>query len=129
MEGNATNRLRRIAKIWSIISLVLVLLVFIGEIIFPHAGDTGTVPLIDWVLLFLFPFLTMVGLVMAWRWEGWGGGLAVASYVLFLVVISVDRGGLMWEVGLVGAALAAPGLGFLVCARREKAGEGMPGAA
>ena len=42
-------RLRKVARLWSAVSIGLVALVFLLEVLYPHGGDEE-VPLIDWVL-------------------------------------------------------------------------------
>jgi hypothetical protein len=101
-------RLRWIARIWSIASVTFVLAFIIGE---------GLTPIqitpIEWVQLLLFPAGVVLGLIVAWRWEGLGGSLTLISFVTFYALHYVVSGDLPG--GPYFALVAAPGLLFLWC--------------
>jgi hypothetical protein len=61
----ATRVIRWIARIWSIASIGFVLLILVGEFLFPHAPASFAFR--DLVLLFFFPFGACVGMILAWR--------------------------------------------------------------
>ncbi len=107
--GKVILTIRWIARIWSIASVGLVLLIVSGELIYPHASPPATFR--DWAGLFFFPFGTCVGLILAWRWEGLGGGIAVGSLLSFYTVMWVIDG--RFPRGPYFVLIAAPGVLFL----------------
>ena len=102
--------IRRIAGVWSIASIAFLLLIFIGELIYPHAEASFT--LSDWIGLYFFPFGVLLGMIVAWRREGLGGGITVGSLQAFYVALRVMRG--RFPGGPWFALVAAPGGLFLV---------------
>jgi hypothetical protein len=87
-----TRSIRWIARIWGSLIVIFVLLFVIGmtyNIITigeadPHSEDD--IPPIEYSGPILM-FLSTVGLAIAWKWEGLGGGLAIGFQVLFLIVL------------------------------------------
>lgn len=101
---------RLIAKIWSLLSIVFVLTIFIGEAL----SENGPMPSAqEWVGLAFFPIGVMIGLVLAWRWEGIGGLIAVLSLIAFYIWDFARRGSLAG--GPYFLLVAAPGFLFLIC--------------
>lgn len=93
----------------------LVLVILFGENMVPHAGQEP-VPLTDWILLFLFPFATVLGMALAWRLEAFGGAISTASFVIFIMLLRTNRGELIAWPGLAAMLLVAlPGFLFLAC--------------
>lgn len=78
----------------------------VGELVYPHAPPPATFR--DLVGLFLFPFGTCVGMILAWRWEGLGGGITVGSLLAFYVALRVMDG--RFPRGPWFALIAAPGI-------------------
>jgi hypothetical protein len=76
--GTAIVILRWIARVWSIASIGLFLLFFIGEGFAP-----AKVAPKEWVGLGFFPIGVVVGMLVAWRKESWGGGITVTSLLAF----------------------------------------------
>jgi len=112
-------RLLWIARIWSIVIIVFALIMLIG-----YAGNwvkTGTAdphvmkdyPAIE-NLIPLTVILSVLGLGLAWRWEGLGGAINIGFYLASLVVH-------FWIISprpypyLIAVALPTPGILFLVC--------------
>ena len=102
--------IRWIARVWSIASVGLVLLIAVGELIYPHAPPPTAFR--DLVGLFFFPFGTCVGMILAWRWEGLGGGITVGSLLAFYAALRVMDG--RFPRGPWFALIAAPGILFLL---------------
>lgn len=107
--GRATRIIRWIARGWTIASIGLVLLIFLGEILFPHAE--ASFRLRDVILFTFFPIGTFAGMILAWRWELWGGALTVGSMVGFYVALWVMDG--RFPRGPYFLLIAAPGFLFL----------------
>ena len=111
MEDRTTHRrwvsaLRSLARVWSIVSITLLVAFIIGE------GVTATAPH-EWLGLLFFPLGICLGMVMAWRREGVGGGITVGSLVIFYIIHLATTGAL--PAGWAWLAFAAPGFLFLVC--------------
>jgi hypothetical protein len=107
--GKVTLAIRWLARIWSIASIGFVLLIVVGELIYPHSPPPTTIR--DWVGLILFPFGTCLGLVLAWRWEGVGGAIAAGSLLGFYLVMWMIDGQL--PRGPYFALVGTPGILFL----------------
>ncbi|MCB0172521.1 MAG: hypothetical protein KDJ97_18405 [Anaerolineae bacterium] len=104
----STIIVRWIARIWGVASILFVLAFLLGEGLSP----TQITPT-EWIQLLLFPFSVMGGLLLAWRWEGVGGGLTLVSFVMFYLLHYVVSGNL--PQGPFFGLVAAPGLLFLLC--------------
>lgn len=100
---------RWIARVWSIASVGLVLLIVVGELVYPHAPPPTFRDLIG---MFFFPFGVCVGMILAWRWEGLGGGITVGSLLAFYTTLRIMRG--RFPGGPWFALIAAPGALFLL---------------
>ena len=107
-----TITIRRIARLWSVASVGFVLLFLVGEGFHPSrlAGR-------EWLGLLMFPFGVCAGLIVAWRREGLGGALAVASILLFYAREYAITGA--FPRGWAFLAVAAPGFLFLAARRRS----------
>jgi len=65
-------------------------------------------------------FGLMLGSILAWRWEGLGGGIAIASFAIFYMTWWLTG---RFPSGPFFALIAAPGLLFLVCWLRTRRGQ------
>jgi hypothetical protein len=65
------------------------------------------------VLFVFFPTGVCLGMALAWRWEGLGGAITIASLVAFYLVHRLTSSG--FPRGLAFVAMAAPGFLFLLC--------------
>jgi hypothetical protein len=99
---------RRIARVWSLLSIAFVLMTFIGEL-FDPSGPAPTS--VEWVGLAFFPIGVVIGLILAWRWEGIGGATAVLSLLAFYIWDLIRSGDLPG--GPFFFLVAAPGFLFL----------------
>ena len=107
--------IRWIARIWSILIFALAVLV----IRTPDPWVVEPVPLADRIAMGLFG-AAILGSLIAWRWEGLGGAIAIASVVGDDVFVRITRGGGPWSQVLTPAApleflFGLPGILFLVC--------------
>jgi hypothetical protein len=65
------------------------------------------------LLLFVFfPLGVSLGMLVAWRWEGLGGGITVASLIAFYLVHFLQSS--QFPRGLAFVTVAAPGFLFLL---------------
>ena len=99
--------LRWTARIWALLSLGVILLFACGEGLDLRRFTPGELVMFLW-----FPLGTGLGMVLAWRWEGWGGGLTVARLAMFYRFDWQQSH--HWPRGWGLIVLCAPGLLFLV---------------
>jgi hypothetical protein len=104
-----TRIIRWIARGWTIASIGFVLLIFIGEILFPHAE--GSFRLRDVILFVFFPIGTFAGMILTWRRELLGGALTVGSMGGFYLALRIMDG--RFPPGPYFLLIAAPGFLFL----------------
>ena len=107
--------IRWIARIWSILIFALAVLV----IRTPDPWVVEPVPLADQIVMGLFG-VAILGSLIAWRWEGLGGAIAIASVVAHDVTTRIMGGGGAWSQLLTPASplvflFGFPGILFLVC--------------
>ncbi|MFQ6101027.1 MAG: hypothetical protein ACE5OS_07305 [Anaerolineae bacterium] len=102
--------LRWIARLWSIASIGFVLLMFIGSGL-QEGFNLAQFTFRDLVGLFFFPLGVCLGMILAWRWEGLGGGIAVGSLLAFYAALYIADG--RFPRGPWFALVAAPGVFFL----------------
>lgn len=98
------------ARVWSILSLLVVLAFAVGEF---ARGGPGPTPQ-EWLGLVFWPIGVCVGLVLAWFREEIGGSLALACLFAFCIWNLLRSGHLPQS--LFFFLLAAPGLLFLCAA-------------
>lgn len=106
----AVTSTRQLARIWSFASIGFLVLVFVGEAVFPSTTAAPTPS--EWVGLSLFPGGVCLGMILAWRREGLGGGVTLASLLAFYAWNLEERGKFPGEPYFV--LIAAPGLLFLL---------------
>jgi len=102
-----TSVFRWLARILSIISIGLVIMLAFGEGLNPLQ-----LTLREWVL-FLFLLGICLGMIVAWRWEGWGGCITVGSLAAFYLAHRIFSPG--FPRGLAFVAIAVSGFLFLLC--------------
>ena len=126
-----TKRIRWIARIWSIVLVVIVLFILAGIVsswVTGAEADPNAVedyPPIE-NLPPLLALLSVLGLVHAWRWEGLGGAIAILFNLAGLPVLLIH-----WPIADnfpfslfapygVWMMIAIPGVLFLICWWRSK---------
>jgi hypothetical protein len=106
------NIIRWIARIWGTLSLVFMLFFVGAHILGSITGEDepmGKFQSVEEIISFLcFPISTIVGLALAWKWEGIGGLITIAGIVIFHII----RSELLFNLAIDG--LAAPGLIYLI---------------
>jgi hypothetical protein len=79
------------ARAWSILSVIYVLIAAAGGSFENQGpGPAGH----EWVGLALFPIGVLIGLALAWFWEGFGGVFALACLVAFYALNLIRSGSL-----------------------------------
>ena len=112
-----TNTIRKIARFWSLVIFALALIILIAEIIeaWLNPGLIGTYPWYE-NLIPLSLFLGVIGLLLAWRWEGYGSILSIAcvitNYVLYIAFGGQGRG--LYVVPVILLPVLIPGILFLI---------------
>lgn len=120
-----TNTIRKIARIWSIVIFVLALVILIAEIIEAYLNPEliGTYPWYE-NLIPLSMFLAVVGLAIAWRWEGFGSVFSIvgtiANYVMYIAFGGRGRG--LFVVPLILLPVLNPWILFLIAWLRSDRG-------
>jgi hypothetical protein len=102
------HTLRWSARILSLLAVGVVLLFAIGE-----GLNLSRFTATELVLFAFFPVGVCLGMVLAWRWEGLGGGITLASFAAFYLVHRLTSSG--FPRGFAFLALAAPGFLFPLC--------------
>ena len=77
------------------------------------------------VLFLFFPTGVCLGMALAWRWEGLGGAVTVASLAAFYLVDRLTSSS--FPRGLALVAMASPGFLFLLCWLWTRLGAKQPG--
>lgn len=80
--AKTANAVRGVARVWSILVFLLALILMVGS----HSG-TGSLTPQSGPYDFLIPLallVSLIGLGVAWRWEGWG---ALINIVFYLSVV------------------------------------------
>jgi hypothetical protein len=103
-----TRYIRWTARIWSIVSIGLVLAFLVGE-----GFDPAKFKATEWLLFLFFPVGISVGMILSWWREGFGGIITVGSLLVFYMVDFAISGSLPRGWALL--VFAAPGFLFLVC--------------
>jgi len=98
--------LRWLARIWSIASIALILLFVFGE-----EFNLAKIANKELVGFLFFPVGVIVGFIVAWRREGIGGAITIASLLAFYFVYGFLMNGRLWQGGAF-IFFAAPGFLF-----------------
>ncbi|MGD0038418.1 MAG: hypothetical protein ABSC53_14115 [Bacteroidota bacterium] len=96
------------ARIWSIVSIGLVLAFLVGE-----GFDPSKFKATELLGFLFFPVGISVGMILAWWREGIGGIITVGSLLTFYIINLATAG--MLPKGWAWLVFAAPGFLFLVC--------------
>lgn len=113
MNSLMTNRpvslriLRWSTRVLSILAVGIVLLFAFGE-----GMNLLHFAAHDWVLFMFFPFGVCLGMAVAWRWEGLGGGITVACLAAFYLAHRLLAPS--FPGGFAFLTIAAPGFLFLL---------------
>lgn len=120
-----TSRIRKTARIWSLVIIALGMVIIIAEIVeaFLNPELINSYPWYE-NLIPMTLFLAVVGLALAWRWEIFGSVLSiicvVSNYVMYIVFGGSGRGLLV--VPLILLPVLIPGILFLISSLRTERG-------
>ncbi len=117
-SGKRLRILRWIARVWSVLVAIITILLFLG----PGSGLNEQVPPTEWLVMGLVQGIPALGLLLAWKWEGFGGSLCLGSFLLGLLLDFILHGyGPGWTILLFLLAVwVTPGILFLVCWRESR---------
>ena len=79
-----SSRIRDVARIWSILVWLLALILVVGSRNLPSSSSLVNAPL-D-ILIPLSLMISLIGLGIAWRWEGWGILINFTGYLAILPI-------------------------------------------
>ena len=102
--------LRWIARIWSFLSVAFILS-FVGRYLFSSEG-LGTFEPGELIIFSFFPIGVTIGMIIAWKWEGFGGILTTCCLIGFHVTALIVYG--KPDFVLQIELLAAPGILFVL---------------
>jgi len=106
-----TRRLRWTARLWSIVSIGLILLFITFEGKNPTTFE-------EWIGFLFFPLGISVGMIAAWRRELIGGCITIGCLMIFYAYRLATTG--ILPKGLAWLAFAAPGFLFLLTWYRSR---------
>ena len=87
--GNQRNSgiiIRWIARIWGGLIIIFVLFFFLADVLGGEQMVGETLSIKDKITFLFFPLSTVVGLALAWKWEGLGGLITVLAMIGLLIV-------------------------------------------
>ena len=113
MDIKTTHTIRRIARIWSIIIIGFGVLMFIAEIIAAFTTESEPYPFYENLIPFSLG-MAVVGLAVAWKWEGVGGAITIISVLVNLGVYLFTGRTAVGAVILILTPILIPGILFLV---------------
>lgn len=105
-EGEWLYGLRWFARIYSIASIALILLFFIGEEFNP-----AKINMKQWIGFLFFPIGVVAGMIIAWKHEGVGGAISIVSLISFYLVYGLLLNSRLWQ-GVAFIVFAFPGFLF-----------------
>ncbi|NQV17180.1 MAG: hypothetical protein HQ534_01355 [Armatimonadetes bacterium] len=109
-RNKAAITIKWIARIWSILSLAFLLIFFGGHIF--SSGGKEVFTFKDVFQFVFFPIGLTIGLIIAWKREGLGGIIAIASIIGFHLQMLVTHG--KPDFGIFFELLTAPGILFIL---------------
>lgn len=101
------STVRRVSRIWSIISIGLILLLFLVDL------NPAEIEWKEWVGLAFFPLGVVLGMIIGWRYEILGGAIATASLAAFYFIYGLILTG-AFPKGIFFLLLSFPGILFLM---------------
>ena len=80
--SQVAQRIRGVARVWSILVFILALILVIGTQFAPPTSVQVNDPLESLIPVSLL--ISMIGLAIAWRWEAWGALINIVFYLLVM---------------------------------------------
>jgi len=105
--------IRGVARVWSLLVFILALILIVGTHKAPPTNELVNAPLDVFIPLSLL--VSMIGLVIAWRWEGWGSLINILFYLAVMPLYWLLNGEWIHFSILVGLSpVILPGVLFAV---------------
>jgi len=114
--------IRKIARIWSVVMIVLGVLIFIAHIFEDQSLELEPYPWWE-NLMPISMFIAILCLGLAWRWEVIGGALAVVFCLVNLLLYIATGREEVFAVLLITLPVLIPGLLFLIVSRRTNSNQ------
>jgi len=108
--GRLLSVIRYIARLFSILLIVLIVSLSIGE-----GLPNPSILSITEILLFVALLVMLVGLVLSWQHEYFGGLLTIIGFILFFIVNYFSSGSL--RLGFFFLLFPLTGILFVLCCR------------
>jgi hypothetical protein len=112
-ENSIISTLRYTARLFSVLLIFIVVSLAIGEA-FPHPFDLSYKEMLFTVALLVM----LIGLFLAWKWEGIGGSLIILGFLIFVISNAIISKSL--NLGVFLLIFPFTGILYLVCCWREK---------
>lgn len=117
-EQSVVSTIRFFAHLFSVLLIFVVILLALGET-FPGSSNAISRE----ILLTTSLIIMLVGLFVAWKWEGIGGSLIILGFLLFLIINSIFSDFL--KLGFFFLLFPLTGILFLFCCLRERNKKGI----
>lgn len=115
ISSNSVKVIRWIARIWS--SLVIAFTIL--RVFSPDPYATEPVPAEDIFLLSLWG-LAILGLIVAWRWEQWGGLFTISIMFIREICWVILKGPWIVNFLIIWGFVVPPAILFMVASRLER---------
>ncbi len=79
-----THNLRGVARVWTILVWILALVLILGTLFRPPSSEQAYAPIDNLIPALLI--VSLIGLLVAWRWEGWGTLINIGAYLAIVPV-------------------------------------------
>jgi hypothetical protein len=110
-----------IARISSVVILGITLLMVIGHLVVPEPIEADYPPIEN--LLPVIMCLSVLGLGIAWRWEGLGGAISVGFFLAHLAMYwAIRQRFFPFRALVIFSPVPITGILFLICWWRSKDG-------
>lgn len=125
ISAKVASAIRRVARVWSILVFLLALILVIGTRNAPPASD-----LLNGRFDFLIPLAlltSLLGLGIAFRWEGWGALINLLFYLAVVPLYAILQGEWIHFSIMVGLSpVILPGVLFAVAWLLDRKGQNNP---
>lgn len=109
------NILRWVARVWSL----LIFIFAAATVLTPDPYATEPVPLEDWFLLSLWG-ISVLGLLLAWRWELLGGTITIGTMFIREFAWMVLKGGWFANFLIIWLFLIPPAILFVITSQMDR---------
>jgi hypothetical protein len=110
-RARTLRALRWTARVWSVVSIAVIIMFFIGEGFGGEGFGAGSFKPGEWAGFAFFPIGVCAGMVISWRREAAGGSVTVLSMIAFYILGYFTSG--RFPSGWAWLAFSAPGFLFL----------------